>query len=67
MVKKSELALLPEKSPYKKKLVNGVMELSIREIGASVLNDDDVIAFIDLDGRRMFIGHDKEGAYKYPV
>ena len=70
MVKEYEIGSLKEKTPYRETQVKNpdgttTLLLEFREIGASSLEDDDVMAFIDADGRRMFIGHDEEGAYKY--
>lgn len=73
MVKEWELDSIPEKSPYSEQRVENAegtvtIILEFREIGVSPpLEDDDVFAFIDKDGRRMFIGYDSEGAYKYPA
>lgn len=67
MVKASGLGTLPEKSIYRVTKRGGINTVEFRELGASPLEDDDVIAFIDTDGRRMLIGHDKEGAYKYEI
>ena len=70
MVKEWELEALPEKSPFEETRVTNsdgsvVVEFGYREIGvASPLEDDDVIAFLG-NGRRMMIGYDNEGAYKY--
>ncbi len=56
MVKEYELGSLPERTPFKMTRVRnreGTVTITpeFREIGVSSLEDDDVIAFVDTDGR----------------
>jgi len=72
MVKAWELDSLPERLPYDEERVqnaDGTVTIipSLRDVVATSLEDDDVIAFVGTDGRAMFIGHDSGGAYKYPA
>ncbi len=67
MVKAKELDSLPERSLFRKTELNGVVTLEFKGILPLSLDDDDVLAFIDKDERRMSVGCDEEGAFRHPI
>ncbi len=70
-IKSYEAAVaLPLKNTYDVKTIKRGGRLvyvpMFREIIAQNIEDDDIMCFIE-DGKRMSIGYDKDGAYKYEV